>query len=347
MASSNGGARRKKSDEPVMSPGPSSPTVARAFSRGRGGEKSRLVSGRPSTRVLRSRTGSTPDSPRSLDPKARLSGSPLRPPRQATPNSETEDSSLRLDRGTYQYMYQDIVNIKTMLLKLKRVLQEAETLNPFDGSMKNGLFYTLASTEATANEGDGSIGQSPQEEVVDLRRQVVFLQQQLDEKERTIQLLQVQMTKYTNSETDNSSTGATANATTQTERLQDREGRVCIQCGRWFWCFDVGSHEFAMLLTPTPGLSFTCLLFPLNALSLTDAWDRRKQPTAAEPGMNRRPTANCSKGKGIWKQRPSSELVAAVSKPEMSGIPTRRYSAVSTSCTLPRRSHIGSNSLAS
>jgi hypothetical protein len=43
---------------------------------------------------------------------------------QATPGSETEDSSLRLDRGTYQYMYQDIVNIKTMLLKLKRVLQE-------------------------------------------------------------------------------------------------------------------------------------------------------------------------------------------------------------------------------
>jgi hypothetical protein len=45
-------------------------------------------------------------------------------PSQATPGSEAEDTSLRLDRGTYQYMYQDIVSIKTMLLKLKRVLQE-------------------------------------------------------------------------------------------------------------------------------------------------------------------------------------------------------------------------------
>ena len=45
-------------------------------------------------------------------------------PTQTTPGSEAEDTSLRLDRGTYQYMYQDIVSIKTMLLKLKRVLQE-------------------------------------------------------------------------------------------------------------------------------------------------------------------------------------------------------------------------------
>jgi len=35
-----------------------------------------------------------------------------------------DESSLRIDRGTYQYMFQDIVSIKTMLLKLKRVLQE-------------------------------------------------------------------------------------------------------------------------------------------------------------------------------------------------------------------------------
>ncbi|XP_023715124.1 uncharacterized threonine-rich GPI-anchored glycoprotein PJ4664.02 isoform X4 [Cryptotermes secundus] len=193
-----------------------------------------LVSGRPAARVLRSRTGSTPDSPRSLDPKARVAGSPLRPPRQVTPGSETEDSSLRLDRGTYQYMYQDIVNIKTMLLKLKRVLQEneenslmrAETLNPFDGTLKNGLFYTLANSEvmAAVNTEDGSesgVGHSPQEEVADLRRQVVFLQQQLDEKERTIQLLQLQMTKYTNSDaTSNAAGKESCNAATQTERVR-------------------------------------------------------------------------------------------------------------------------------
>jgi hypothetical protein len=50
--------------------------------------------------------------------------------------------------------------------------------------------------------------------------QVVFLQQQLDEKERTIQLLQLQMTKYTNSDaTSNAAAKESCNAATQTERV--------------------------------------------------------------------------------------------------------------------------------
>jgi hypothetical protein len=49
---------------------------------------------------------------------------------------------------------------------------------------------------------------------------VVFLQQQLDEKERTIQLLQLQMTKYTNSSTTTSAAAReSCNAATQTERV--------------------------------------------------------------------------------------------------------------------------------
>jgi hypothetical protein len=49
---------------------------------------------------------------------------------------------------------------------------------------------------------------------------VVFLQQQLEEKERTIQLLQLQMTKYTNSSTTTNATAREAcNAATQTERV--------------------------------------------------------------------------------------------------------------------------------
>lgn len=39
-----------------------------------------------------------------------------------------DEASLRIDRGTYQYMFQDIVSIKTMLLKLKRVLQEVRPI---------------------------------------------------------------------------------------------------------------------------------------------------------------------------------------------------------------------------
>ncbi|XP_021927916.1 uncharacterized protein LOC110833761 isoform X7 [Zootermopsis nevadensis] len=180
---------------------------------------------------------------------------------QATPGSETEDGSLRLDRGTYQYMYQDIVNIKTMLLKLKRVLQEAETLNPFDGTLKNGLFYTLASSEvmAGADTEDGSesgVGHSPQEEVADLRRQVVFLQQQMEEKERTIQLLQLQMTKYTNSDSvTHAAAKESCNATTQTER--DRP---------------VSAGPSLLQSLPSEGN-----MGPL--VSLTDTWVQRRQPS--------------------------------------------------------------------
>lgn len=291
-----------------------------------------LVSGRPTTRILRSRTGSTPDSPRSLDTKTRLTSSPLRPPRQATPSSEAEDGSLRLDRGTYQYMYQDIVNIKTMLLKLKRVLQEAETLNPFDGTLKNGLFYTLASSEVVdgGNTEDGNesgVGQSPQEEVADLRRQVVFLQQQLEEKERTIQLLQLQMTKYTNGDaaaanasSTNSAAKESCNAATQTERIRP------VSAG-------------PSLLQSLPSENN---MGPL--VSLTDTWDRRRQPSLGELGVGRQPRLP---GKGTWKQRTSlaaSELVAAVaSRTDQSGIPMRKYSPVTTSSTLPRRNQIGNN----
>ncbi|XP_021927911.1 uncharacterized protein LOC110833761 isoform X2 [Zootermopsis nevadensis] len=188
---------------------------------------------------------------------------------QATPGSETEDGSLRLDRGTYQYMYQDIVNIKTMLLKLKRVLQEneenglmrAETLNPFDGTLKNGLFYTLASSEvmAGADTEDGSesgVGHSPQEEVADLRRQVVFLQQQMEEKERTIQLLQLQMTKYTNSDSvTHAAAKESCNATTQTERVRP-----------------VSAGPSLLQSLPSEGN-----MGPL--VSLTDTWVQRRQPS--------------------------------------------------------------------
>lgn len=42
-----------------------------------------------------------------------------------SPNLDSGDEgSLRVDRDTYQHMFQDIVSIKTTLLKLKRVLQQ-------------------------------------------------------------------------------------------------------------------------------------------------------------------------------------------------------------------------------
>ncbi|EFN66299.1 Myosin-1 [Camponotus floridanus] len=141
------------------------------------------------SRLLRSRSGT--ESPRSLDNmRNRQISSPMRTSGSVSSScvDSGDESSLRIDRGTYQYMFQDIVSIKTMLLKLKRVLQEAETLNPFDNP-KNGLFCNLnegSTTDVSTSPGSG--GNSIADELTDLRRQVVFLQGQVEDRDRTIQL---------------------------------------------------------------------------------------------------------------------------------------------------------------
>ncbi|XP_033230495.1 putative mediator of RNA polymerase II transcription subunit 26 isoform X3 [Belonocnema kinseyi] len=189
------------------------------------------ISSSRTSRLLRSRFGT--DSPRSLDNvRTRQVFSPLRPPRNVqSPSLDSGDEgSLRLERGTYQHMFQDIVSIKTMLLKLKRVLQEAETLNPFDNSLKNGLFYNLNEEGTTdTSTSPSSVKDNISDELTDLRRQVVFLQGQVEDKDRTIQLLQLQMTKHQGlngvesqlkTPTGQSEVKETCNATTQTEKIR-------------------------------------------------------------------------------------------------------------------------------
>ncbi|XP_012217000.2 serine-rich adhesin for platelets isoform X3 [Linepithema humile] len=141
------------------------------------------------SRLLRSRSGT--ESPRSLDNmRSRQVSSPMRTSGSASSCVDSGDeASLRIDRGTYQYMFQDIVSIKTMLLKLKRVLQEAETLNPFENT-KNGLFCNLnegggGTIDVSTSPGSG--GSSIADELADLKRQVVFLQGQVEDRDRTIQ----------------------------------------------------------------------------------------------------------------------------------------------------------------
>ncbi|CAK9821570.1 hypothetical protein ANTRET_LOCUS277 [Anthophora retusa] len=183
------------------------------------------------------------DSPRSLDnTRNRQFSSPLRTTRniQSPSFDSGDEGSLRVDRDTYQHMFQDIVSIKTMLLKLKRVLQESEengltradTLNPFDSSVKNGLFYNL-NEGGTADVGTSpsSGGSSIADELADLRRQVVFLQGQVEDRDRTIQILQFQISKLQGPNGDgqtcalttnhnNVSSSNTCNAATQTEKTR-------------------------------------------------------------------------------------------------------------------------------
>ncbi|XP_071639874.1 uncharacterized protein [Temnothorax longispinosus] len=143
------------------------------------------------SRLLRSRSGT--ESPRSLDNmRNRQVSSPMRTSGSVSSScvDSGDEASLRIDRGTYQYMFQDIVSIKTMLLKLKRVLQETETLNPFDNP-KNGLFCNLnedGGNTIDVSTSPGSGGSSIADELADLRRQVVFLQGQVEDRDRTIQV---------------------------------------------------------------------------------------------------------------------------------------------------------------
>lgn len=59
-------------------------------------------------------------------------------------------------------------------------------------------------------------------------------------------------------------------------QLQDREGRVCVPSGPWFWCDDFVSCELAVLLTlvtvlpPMFSIILSCLLFHLFAVNGLD-----------------------------------------------------------------------------
>ncbi|KAL3278326.1 hypothetical protein HHI36_013657 [Cryptolaemus montrouzieri] len=194
-------------------------------------------------RFLRSRTGtpnSVSDSPSSLDGRSNgrtrtaVTGSPLR--RLAHASSlgyESDDSVVKLDRASHAAIKNDIVSVKTMLLKLRRVLNEqtneetllmSETRNPFENQM-NGHFHGFSSETNSCSEMEEDSGKL---ELVDLQRQVLFLQGQLEDKEKTVQSLQEQMTKIcVDNYLSNSAPASTVNnekemcnAATQTDRIR-------------------------------------------------------------------------------------------------------------------------------
>ncbi|XP_032665116.1 putative uncharacterized protein DDB_G0282129 isoform X3 [Odontomachus brunneus] len=247
-------------------------------------------------RFLRNRSGT--ESPRSLDSmRNRQVSSPLRRTGdlQSPCLDSGDEASLKIDRATYQHMFQDIVSLKTMLLKLKRVLQEsgendltrADTLNPFDNSVKNGLFCSLnlnlneSGETIDVSTSPGSGGSSIADELADLRRQVIFLQGQVEDRDRTIQQLQVQCSKLqgpTNGDaqncivvTRNNNTLCvdTCNAATQTEKIRP-----------------VSAGPSLLQSLPQDGS-----MGPL--VSWSDSWDRQRPSLLTElnsAGSHRKPT---------------------------------------------------------
>ncbi|XP_015928473.2 serine-rich adhesin for platelets isoform X1 [Parasteatoda tepidariorum] len=161
-----------------------------------------------------------------LEWRQRTVSLPLRPPRQMSV-CEADDGGLKLDSSSYRLLCQDLNGVKTLLLRLKSVIQEAETINPFDQSSPNNIFYhslvqndlpsSLASSTSTEKKTPDL--STIYQENADMKRQLVLLQQQLEDKDHTINLLQQQMTKYLNIQVNNCNHGLpTCNAATQTDR---------------------------------------------------------------------------------------------------------------------------------
>lgn len=158
-----------------------------------------------------------------------------------------------MDKTLRNSMLQDVSSFKKQLVQLRRILQESDTLNPFD--VLNGQVFMPASNQLHDNNnkcddekenenkkekkddennvvltGDQlAMLEDQREELADLRRQVVYLQSQMADKDRTIRLQQnvieqLEREKARNSsDTQSSSSDSkteTINSATQTERLR-------------------------------------------------------------------------------------------------------------------------------
>ncbi|XP_022919571.2 uncharacterized protein [Onthophagus taurus] len=170
------------------------------------------------SRLLRSR-GGTPDSSRSLETRSNSSKTrnsftenplTLQPSRMAIDSPLTgyeSDDSIRIERSSHNVMVQEVMGMKTMLLKLKRVLHEAESQNPFE-VQRNGFF-----PEQTDDVQNYKL------EVEDLKRQVLFLQGQVEDRDKQLQEL-VAKNEASTSAPSSIITVETSNAATQTEKIR-------------------------------------------------------------------------------------------------------------------------------
>jgi len=110
-----------------------------------------------------------------------------------------------VDRDTYMYMTQDITQYKTLLLKLKRHLQDSETGSPFDTSLQQRRTGSVSSESQLSSMEGGRLSVDGGRQSVDggrlsgddLAAENADLKRQLEERDRTIHLLQQQMAKYT------------------------------------------------------------------------------------------------------------------------------------------------------
>ncbi|XP_041971111.1 uncharacterized protein LOC121727379 isoform X3 [Aricia agestis] len=111
-------------------------------------------------------------------------------------------------------LLQDVVDIKTLLLQLKRVLQESETLDP--------LLAACAESPARGNGRRPPASPLHPDACAEMRRQILYLQGQLEERDRLVRVLQQQMSRM--AENHEPRADDTCNVATQTDRLRPPMG---------------------------------------------------------------------------------------------------------------------------
>merc|ERR1719278_1623001 len=171
-------------------------------------------------------------------------------------SSSASDEGVILDKCSYEAVREEVGDVRSMLLRLRRVLQEADTVNPFDTdvSLRPGNLYAnlvLAESEQLVSAAEAieklsaaaAAGQDTLEDFTDpvrdisdsavrktveenqdLRRQVVFLQQTVEERDRRIRALESLLVSDRANSTSGSSSNSNAsmNTATQTEKLRPK-----------------------------------------------------------------------------------------------------------------------------
>ncbi|XP_061400491.1 putative uncharacterized protein DDB_G0277255 [Musca vetustissima] len=111
----------------------------------------------------------------------------------------SSDDLMLYDKSFRNAMIQDVLQFKKQLLRLRKILQEnencltrTETLNPFEND--NGQLFTSCGLDSKLLDDidlaslTSSTTDDPVQELSDLRRQVVYLQGQVDDRDRTIRM---------------------------------------------------------------------------------------------------------------------------------------------------------------
>lgn len=97
-------------------------------------------------RINRRSSGPFVNTAEKLEWRHRTVSLPLRPPRQMSV-SEADDGCLKLDSSSYRLLCQDLNGVKTLLLRLKSVIQEVSTLE----KLEIFIFFCLRSFYSAKN----------------------------------------------------------------------------------------------------------------------------------------------------------------------------------------------------